>query len=128
MFSLLCASSHIYKRLCLSLSWLVCQSIAQMSKPRITVDPGVNLNACNLPTFIHYHSLSFTFIHFHSFPFTFICVHQKCLSIKNVLSYILSQQGTYWPFFSVEKNSLRKRKRKRPSSRQYLYAILYMNE
>ena len=49
---------------------LVCQSIAQMSKSHQTADPGVHLYSCNLPTFIHFHLLSFTFIYIHSPSFT----------------------------------------------------------
>ena len=103
----------LYRKSCLSLSWLVCQSMSKMSKSCKTADPGVLLYSCNLLfsfTFIHFHSLSFTFftfIHFHllsspSFTSNFHpFIHSlKCLFIINVHSYILSQPGTHIGFFS----------------------------
>ena len=91
-----------------SVGWLVCQSIAQMSKPRKTANPDVNLYSCNLPTFIHFHSPSFTSIHLHSFSFTFYFHPFMQAFIKNVHSsktfinaFLVSQA-----FFSVEKNNI----------------------
>ena len=86
----------MFKRSCLPqlVGWLVCQFIAQMSKPRKSANPGVNLYSCHLLTFIHFHLF---FIHLYSLSiFIHSCKHSsKCSYINNVHSYILSQPGRH---------------------------------
>ena len=78
LLSLMTLFLCVYKKSCLSLSWLVAWSVSlsrKCLKSLKTSDPGVAPYSCNLPTFIHIHPLSFTFIHFHSPSFTFIHFH-----------------------------------------------------
>ena len=67
-----------------SVGRLVCQFIAQMSKPRKTANPGVNLYSCHLLTFIHFHQPLFI-INFHPFMQAFIkkYIHQNCSFIHS---------------------------------------------
>ena len=100
----MCIRSHA----CPSVGWSVSLS-RKCLKPLKTSDPGVNLYSCNLPTFIHFHPLSFTFIHFHSFSIFIhpwkhsskMFIHQKRSSIHS-----WSAKHTYRPFFSVEKSNI----------------------
>ena len=83
---------------------LVCQSIMLMSKPRKTADPGVNLCSCNLSTFTHFHSPSFTSILLHSFSFIFYfqAFIKNVHSSKTFINAFFVSQA----FFSVEKSNI----------------------
>ena len=91
---------------------LVCQSIAQMSKPRKTTDPGVNLSSCHLPTFVHFHSPSFTLIHFQA-------IIKNVHSSKTFIHTFLISQVHISAFFS----QLKTRKDEIPVSYFYTHKV-----
>ena len=99
------------KKSFLSLGWLDCQSIAQMSKSRKTANPGVLLYSCNLPTFIHFHLLSFKFIHLHSLSFTsnfhpFMHAFMKNVNSQKTFIHIFLARHTYCFFSQLKRGTL----------------------